>query len=68
MLYTKDSFANHSHGEHRSIACKSPGSLRQMDIADKCLWSTISLGWLPRGSKLHVMLLFECIGTIHTCA
>ena len=24
MLYIKESFANHSHGEHRSIACKSP--------------------------------------------
>ena len=33
------------------------GSLRQMDVADKCLWSTIRSGWLPRGSKLHVMLL-----------
>ena len=29
------------------------GSLRQMHVADKCLWSTIRLGWLPRGSKLH---------------
>ena len=43
------------------------GSLRQMDIVDKCLWSTIRLGcWLPQGFKLHVMLLFcMCRNHIH---
>ena len=44
------------------------GSLRQMDVADKCLWSTIRLGWLPRGSKLHVMLLLcMCRNHTHLC-
>ena len=40
------------------------GSLRQMDVADKCLWSTIRLGWLPREFKLHVMLLL-CMCSNH---
>ena len=44
---------------------QASGSLRQMDVADKCLWSTIRLGWLPRGSKLHVMLLL-CMCRNHT--
>jgi hypothetical protein len=44
------------------------GSLRQMDIADKCLWSTIRSGWLPRGSKLHVVLLLcMCRNHTHLC-
>ena len=44
------------------------GSLRQMDVVDKCLWSTIRLGWLPRESKLHVMLLLcMCWNHTHLC-
>ena len=44
------------------------GSLRQMDVADKCLWTTIRSGWLPRGSKLHVMLLLcMCRNHTHLC-
>ena len=44
------------------------GSLRQMDIADKCLWSTIRSGWLPRGLSYMQCCFFACAGTIHTCA
>lgn len=36
-----DSFANHSYTKHRSIAFRSLLFYSQMDIADKCLWSTI---------------------------
>ena len=34
-------FANHSYREHRSIAFRSLLFYLQMDVADKCLWSTI---------------------------
>ena len=41
------------------INCVKVSALyRQMDIADKCLWSMIRLGWLPlHRIKLHVRLL-----------
>ena len=60
-------FANHACVQRTQINCvQVTGSLRQMDVADKCLWSTIGLGWLPLGSKLHVMLLFFCMCRNHT--
>ena len=36
------------------------GSLRQMDVADKCLWSTIRSGWLPRGLSYMQCCFFVC--------
>ena len=36
--------------QRTQINCvKVSGSLRQMDVVDKCLWSMIRLGWLPLG-------------------
>ena len=45
--------------QRTQINCVKVSALyRQMDVEDKCLWSTIRLGWLSLHSiKLHVMLL-----------